>query len=328
MNEGVMMLSNPGIPGTESNYILTARAIASFVQYRFEYNGLTITPGLRYENIEYEKSNYGKGDPERMGSDLSLTEHKVDIFMPGIGLDYEFTENLSSFLGVHKGFSPPGMKEGTNPEISINYEAGLRYITPAVSIQSVFYYNDYKNLLGADMAASGGSGSGNQYNGGESLIYGLEYDMIYNPLVKRNARFGLPIGFNYTYTSATFQNSFESEFEPWGIVEEGDEIPYIPQHQFALNIGFEHKNFNINYSSKFISDIRTMAGKGEIPENQVIPAYYVADLSANFLFKKYFTVFGSINNLFNNVYAVSRRPAGLRPGMPVCFRAGLKVHIY
>jgi len=328
MDNGTMMLTSAGIPGTESNYILDAKAIASFIQYRFEYRRLIITPGLRYENIQYDKINYGKEDPGRSGDDISTSDHKFDIFIPGIGIDYTFRDDLSSFIGIHKGFSPPGLKEGTNPEISINYEAGLRYNTSFLSIQSVFYYNDYENLLGSDMAASGGTGSGNQYNGGESLIYGLEYDMLFNPLSNRNSKFGLPLSFNYTYTNATFQNSFESEFEPWGNVEEGDEIPYIPKHQFAFNIGLEHKNFNINYSSKFVSEMRTLAGIGAIPDPERIPSYYVADLSANYLLKKYFTLFGSINNIFNKVYAVSRRPAGLRPGMPISFRVGLKVHIF
>jgi Fe(3+) dicitrate transport protein len=95
-----------------------------------------------------------------------------------------------------------------------------------------------------------------------------------------------------------------------------------------VNVGFEHKNFNINYSSKFVGDMRTRAGKGETPANELVSAYYVADLSANVKLKKYFIVFGSINNVFSSTYEVSRRPAGLRPGMPISFRSGLKVHVY
>ncbi len=160
MQEGTMMLTDAGIPGTESNYILDAKAIASFIQYKFEYRKLTVIPGLRYENIRYERENFGKSDPERSGDDVSYTDHMIDIFIPGIGIDYSISGNLSSFLGIHKGFSPPGLKEDTEPEISVNYEAGVRYHSPIFSFQSVFYYNDYQNLIGSDMASSGGSGSG------------------------------------------------------------------------------------------------------------------------------------------------------------------------
>jgi len=327
MGNSIMMLTGAGIPGTESNYLLDARALASFIQYKFEYQNLTVVPGLRYENILYDKKDYGKEDPDRSGNDVTLKDHKVDIFIPGIGIDYKFTSLLSSFIGIHKGFSPPGLKEGTQPEISINYEAGLRYNTPSFSIQSVFYYNDYENLLGADMAANGWTGSGNQYNGGESLIYGIEYDMMFNPLGKGKTRFGLPLNFNYTYTHATFQNTFESEYEPWGNVEIGYEVPYLPKHQFSFNVSLEHKKFNINYSSKYVGDFRTVAGVGDIPEQDKIPAHYVADLSANYILNRFLTIHGSVNNIFNNAYPVSRRPAGLRPGMPISFRIGIKAHL-
>jgi len=327
MQEGTMMLTDAGIPGTESNYILDAKAIASFIQYKFKFQKLTVIPGLRYENIKYEKENYGKSDPDRSGDDVSYTDHKIDIFIPGIGIDYAISGNLSSFLGIHKGFSPPGLKEDTEPEISVNYEVGVRYNSPVISLQSVFYYNDYQNLLGSDMASSGGSGSGEQFNGGESIIYGLEYEMVYNPLGKGKSPYGLPISFTYTYTNATFQNDFESEFDSWGSVITGDEIPYIPKHQFAFNVSFEHQKFNINYSSKFVSEMRTVAGQGTILDPEMIPAYYVADISTNIKLNKFLTLQGSVYNIFNNVYAVSRRPAGLRPGMPISFRVGVKAHI-
>lgn len=328
MYEGTMMMTDAGIPGTESNYILDAKAIASFVQYKFEYHKLTVIPGLRYENIRYERENFGKSDPERSGDDVSYTDHKIDIFIPGIGIDYSISGNLSSFLGIHKGFSPPGLKEDTEPEISVNYEAGVRYNSPVLSLQSVFYYNDYQNLLGSDLASSGGSGSGQQFNGGESIIYGLEHEMVYNPLGKGNSTYTLPISFVYTYTHATFKSDFQSEFDPWGNVKSGDEIPYIPKHQFAFNVSLEHRKFNINYSSKFVSDIRTIAGQGTFTDPEMIPAYYVADISTNVKLNKFLTLQGSINNVFNNTYAVSRRPAGLRPGMPLSFRVGVKAHIY
>ena len=152
--------------------------------------------------------------------------------------------------------------------------------------------------------------------------------MVYNPFVTSRTPYSLTITFNFTYSTATFQKDFESEFDPWGSVQSGDEIPYIPKHQFAFNISFEHRKFNINYSSKFISEMRTIAGQGTISDPEMIQAYYVGDISANFTLNKFLTLQGSVFNIFNNTYAVSRRPAGLRPGMPLSFRAGLKVHIH
>ena len=36
-----------------------------------------------------------------------------------------------------------------------------------ISGQAVLFFNDYSNLLGSDLAAAGGAGSGDLFNGGE-----------------------------------------------------------------------------------------------------------------------------------------------------------------
>ncbi|MCH7516839.1 MAG: carboxypeptidase-like regulatory domain-containing protein, partial [Bacteroidetes bacterium] len=116
MEDGVMDLTNAGKPGTESNRIETANAVEGYVQYKLRYKNLTVTPGLRYENILLARKDYGKNDPGRTEADLKERKNKVDVFIPGIGLDYKFNKYLSTFAGVHKGFSPPGSKDETLPE--------------------------------------------------------------------------------------------------------------------------------------------------------------------------------------------------------------------
>ena len=80
--------------------------------------------------------------------------------------------------------------------------------------------------------------------------------------------------------------------------------------------------------SKVKKAVFPVAGQGTLSDPEMIPSYYVGDLSANVTLNKFITLQGSVFNIFNNVYAVSRRPAGLRPGMPLSFRAGVKVHIH
>ena len=118
-------------------------------------------------------------------------------------------------------------------------------------------------------------------------------------------------------------NSFESDFDGWGTVDEGDELPYLAKHQLAFNIGVEHTKFNVNLSSKYVSRMRTEAGQGDIVDNQSTDAQFVLDLSSNYYLTKHITFFGSVNNLTDQVYIVSRRPAGLRPGMPRSFTLGV-----
>jgi len=324
MVDGIMHLTSSGIPGTESNRIESARAWAGHVLYTLKFHQFTVTPGLRYENMRMRRDDFGKNDPERTGLDLNSRENKVDVFIPGIGVDYKFTQSTSAFAGVHKGFSPPGTTEGTLPESSINYELGTRFSSGSLKGQMALFLNDYKNLLGSDLAAAGGSGSNEQFNAGQALTKGLELQLTYDFLSIKSSNFNLPFTLAYTYTDATFRESFESNYEPWGEVVSGDQLPYLAPNQLAAVLSLEHRNFSLNLSGKYMDKMRTVAGQGEIPDNSRLNSYFVIDFSAEYFFTPILSAFGSVQNLTGEVYAVARRPAGLRPGMPRFFQMGVK----
>ncbi len=324
MSDGVMQLTSSGTPGTESNRIESARAWATHLLYTLEFNRLTITPGLRYENMVLRRDDYGINDAIRSGQDLKSGENTVYVLIPGIGVDYKFTQSASAFLGVHKGFSPPGPNEGTLPEESVNFELGTRFSKRSLSGQMVLFLNDYQNLLGSDFAAAGGSGSNEQFNAGAALTRGLELQLTYDFLSAEASNLNLPVTIAYTYTNATFQDSFESNYDPWGVVSSGDQLPYLAPNQLAVVLGLEHRSFSLNLSGKYMDNMRTVAGQGEIPDDAKLDGYFVLDFSSEYFFNPILSVFGSVQNLTDEVYAVARRPAGLRPGMPRFFQLGVK----
>lgn len=322
-----MHLITAGQPGTESNRVQTANALASYLQYKIQYKGLTVKPGIRYEDVKQVRIDYGKTDPDRVGTDISERENSTSTFIPGIGVDYKFNEHLSSFVGVHKGFAPAGSTEGSMPEESVNYELGIRDFHPNFSTELVLFMNQYSNLQGSDLAASGGAGTGEMYNAGQVLTQGIEFQMAYNLLASADASFSLPINLSYTYTDATFLNTFDSDFDGWGSVEEGDEMPYLAKHRFSIGLTAETDKFELNVNTRLVSDMRTNPGQGDIAETQKIPAHMVMDLALNVPIKEKFTAKLAINNLTDNAYLVARRPAGLRPGMPRAIFVGIKANL-
>lgn len=324
MDDGQMKLTQSGTPGTESNRIETANALALYSQYTFTTNRLKLIPGLRYENISIDRQDFGKNDPERTGIDLSTRSNTVDVWIPGIGMEYKLNSSMKLISGIHKGFSPPGSKEGTNPEESVNYELGLRHENKTLRGGVIAYLNDYQNLLGVDLAAGGGTGSGNLFNGGTAMVTGVEVDLFYGPRITE--KLILPLQMSYTYTDAYFTNSFESGFEAWGSVEEGDKLPYIAPHQLVLNAGLEHPKFLFNLSSKFTDAMRTFASQGPVADNARTDASFILDASFQYNFSWQFSAFASAYNLTNANYIVSRRPAGVRPGLPRTFTIGVKAN--
>ena len=47
--------------------------------------------------------------------------------------------------------------------------------------------------------------------------------------------------------------------EPWS---EGDRVPYIPQHQLNLSLGFAHKNYEMNFSGRYNGTFNTRGTNG------------------------------------------------------------------
>jgi Fe(3+) dicitrate transport protein len=324
MVDGNMLMTTAGIPGTESNALANAKAVAAYVQYQLSFGKFTATPGIRYENMELSSINYGKTDPERTGINAVENKNFVDVWIPGIGLDYRYNDFGSVFTGIHKGFAPPGANPATRPEESINYEMGTRYQKNGISGQAVLFYNDYANLLGSDLAASGGAGTGDLFNGGRAESKGVEFQLTYDPLYSQDNQFSLPVTVVYTYTDARFKSSFNSSFEDWGAVASGDHLPYLANHQFTFMVSLDHKKFSLNVSGRFTSDMRAQAGQGEIPDKDLVPSWFVVDASGTYHVHKNISFFANATNLTNEIYIAAMRPAGLRPGMPRAFNVGVK----
>ncbi|MBU6325108.1 MAG: TonB-dependent receptor plug domain-containing protein, partial [Bacteroidetes bacterium] len=109
MNKGIMVLTAAGIKGNAENQIRNANSLAAFFSYNINFKGLSITPGIRYEDIQFEFLNYGNNDVARIGSALQSAKNRMKILLPGVGLNYKIDTRMDLYAGIHKGFSPPGM---------------------------------------------------------------------------------------------------------------------------------------------------------------------------------------------------------------------------
>ena len=314
MNEGVMELAVVGQHGTESNRIESATALASHFQYSYDWKRWNVHAGIRNEAIKISREDYGKEDTERTGINLSSRENEINAWIPGIGLQYNINDNHQVFSGVHKGFVPPGSTPETKPESSINYELGYRVETAALYGSVVSFFNDYSNLLGSDLASSGGGGTSDLYNGGEASAYGLETSFSYRYTISENL--WMPLQVQYTFSNATFQNSFNSNFEPWGDIDKGDELPYISKHVYSVSTGLKSQRASFLLSANYTSDMRSSAGSGETLEENIIKGKVLLSANAIYKINRSTDISIGVHNLLNKIYAVASRPAGWRPGAP------------
>lgn len=321
MENNQLLRTSSGVPGTDANRISNAHALAGFAMYRLKSGNFTLTPGLRYENIRLERRDFSLNDSNQRGIVTNNRTNEVAVWIPGVGFNYNF-DTVSLFGGIHRGFSPPGNQEGQLPEKSTNYELGSRFSRGRFSGELVGFYNDFSNLLGNDFAATGGTGSLDQFNAGAVRVRGLEFLINYE-LLAPNQKIKMPFTFGYTFTRAIFQSSFGSEDGLWGEVRQGDALPYLSPHQWNAAIGFTQKSIELNLNARYASAFRTVAGTGEIPQTSKIDANFILDFNAKYALNKQLKLTCNVINLLNETYAVSRVPAGLRPGHPFGIFGGI-----
>ena len=328
MIDGRMHLKSSGAPGSQTNRVSDARAFAFFAQDQIQFSRWTFVPGIRYESIDMTRTNYGKTDPNRT-EPLRVRDNHVTAVIPGAGLSYRVSPRMNLFGGIHKGFSPPGPGADafTESEESVNYELGFRGRRSALATELVFFYNDYSNLLGADTLSSGGEGEGNLFNGGASRSMGLEATLAYDFAELAPGRYRFPTRLSYSLTDAVFLTSFESTYEPWGDVQAGDALPYLPRHQLYASFAVEEDRWVFGVNANHGVRMRTVAGQGPIPKGQGTDAYFVVNVFGELDVTEDLRVFASVQNLTNDAYIVARRPAGARPGLPRTVMAGIKLRL-
>ncbi len=346
MTDGTMVLTTAGVKGNQENQIRNANSFAAFLSYDLSYKKLKVSPGVRYEKINFDFQNYGTADVARMGTALKSATNAIEIILPGIGLNYELNTYMSIFGGVHKGFSPPGMPSVTSTvgqakvESSINYELGYRYERQGLNAHVTGFLNNYDNILGSDNVSGGGAGTGDMFNAGNAKIEGIEVSLGYDLLhtKAKNKSIMLPISIAYTYTSAKFQQTFVNGGGDWGsgTINKNDMIPFVTPQLLTTSIGIETNKFNTTLIGRYTGDTRLKPGQNALvtPDDNVkyndvnaLKGYLIVDFSANYKWNNNFTAFTTVNNVTNNKAIVANLPNGYRPNLPLSFNLGVKVNL-
>ncbi|HEY5612172.1 MAG TPA: TonB-dependent receptor, partial [Lysobacter sp.] len=127
MQDGLLVLTNDGLPGSQDNRVGEARAWSLHAQDEIRTGNWIITPGLRYEDIDLVQTRYVRTPNGRDLAPTGVTRSSVSAFIPGIGATWLLADNFNVFASAHRGFNPPGPGSSADPEESVNVEAGLRW---------------------------------------------------------------------------------------------------------------------------------------------------------------------------------------------------------
>lgn len=298
-----------GTFGAAGNRIDFSRALSSYARTTAAWKRWSLQLGLRSEFIQSQRIDWGSNDKNREGINLNKRENNTYNILPGLSLCRDF-RHWNMFTGIHKGMTPAGSKDGVLPENSLNTEFGVQHNSKPINV--TFFHSQYDRLIGSDAAASGGSGSGELFNGGSARITGIEGSWS---VVKGNFTFKT----SGTITSAVFTESFSSEFDGWGDVEKGDRLPYLAPIQGNTQVLFEQGKWFAAIQIQALSPRKSTASSTD----NDLPEALVGNLSGSYEINDHLKVQFGIQNITNTRHIVAARPAGYRTFTPRMWTIGV-----
>ena len=313
--------------------IRTGKAFSTYVNNQFTISPKwSITAGARFENYHFERnilrSNY---------QDTSLvSSSSVQQIIPGIGFNYNWKERFTFFGGIHRGFAPPSVKSAIsnsgevynlNAELSWNSELGIRgRLGEEFDFEFTGFRMDFSNQIIPVSEASGGIGSG-LVNGGSTLHQGVEVGFNWglgNYFLPK--KYQLVLSGNATYVQSVFNKErFVDE-----VNIENNETPYSPDCiisstiNFRTSSGFQFQLIGNYTGTQFTDELNTItpSANGRIGQLQ---SYFIIDATTSYEIKKWKTTIQlSAKNLTNERYISTRRPQGIRVGLPFYISGGIE----
>jgi Fe(3+) dicitrate transport protein len=312
--------NNHGRNRTQDNSLDT-QALAFFAQNRFLLGNFTLTPGVRVEHYEQDNINHLSGASESMARTEAL---------PGLGATYNGIKNVTLFAGVHRGFAPARIddildpKSGTlrqvNPELSLNYEAGIRTRPmPGISAELTYFRIDFEDqivnqiLVDEDMWMN----AGNSVHQGMETAFRLDSDKLFG------TQYNYYLTAAYTYTDAYFDDDVKD-----ADIVKGRRLAYTPEHIVNANIGMETPwgldvRFGVQGISQQFANYQNTVAESENGQEGIISGYTTFNVAANYKLTKDVKVFMNGYNISDKRYIASRID-GIQPGQGFQMMGGVK----
>ena len=315
---------------------------ALFAENQFKLtNRLSITPGIRYENItaEIEGLLNTIGNVEINAVPKTT---KRSFLLAGIGLEYKLN-NTNFYANFSQAYRPILFSDITPPTTTdvidenlkdaSGFNADLGYrgaFLEYFNFDFSFFYIQYNNRIGTirKFLDNDPTKATYQYrtNLGESANKGLEtyFEMNVFKILKVNKNNGnLNIFASLAFINAEFKEfktTSSSGTMPDITITENNlknkKVAYAPNQIHNFGLTYSLKGFSATIQSRVSSKVYTDETNTEMPNPigtaGALDGYQVFDLSMEYKFMKNYNLRISVNNLLNTKY--STRRAGGYPG--------------
>ncbi len=320
--------------------IRTGYGFSAFVQNTFNVsNQFSITPGIRFENFDYERNILRRRFNNVIRDTSLVTNSSTSEIIPGLGLNYNLSEKVSVYGGLHRGFAPPRVKDAItsagvaldlDAELSWNYELGLRtQLVEGLKMEATAFYLDFSNQIIPVSQSSGGTGTG-LVNGGETEHIGIETGIYASLGTLFKSKYTYDLDISATFVDAKYSSDRFVQDGNTTVNINGNQTPYAPK--FILNTGFTFETpggFGLGITANYIGEqfgdeLNEQTGSINGLEGK-LDAYTTLDATLRYTIKSINLGFNaSVKNLTNERYIYTRRPEGIRVSMPRYVLAGVE----
>ena len=315
-NNGELALDDLGILGNAGNRVQQAQALAIHIHDNIQLGDWTLSPGLRYEDIEQKRTRFADGE---LRTFRDSRQNDTQVFLPGLGILYQVNDSLSLLGGAHKGFTAPSNSPNVDEETAFNYELGFRYQNGSLSTELIGFMSDYDNILGECTSSSGSDCTiGDAFNGDAATVAGLE--LLVSANLARSSSYRIPVSLSYTLIDGEFDTDI-ADTDFFGSVSKGDPLPYLPENQFLASVGFEKNNWAAYLSGNYVDEVCVRASCGDFEKTDNT---FTVDVSANYQFSSALNFYARVENLTSEEDILGRQPYGARPNKDRTVTAGLR----
>ena len=316
--------------------------IALFAENQFKVNNsLSITPGVRYENIKSSiDGRLGITD----GNDINVTPKSLsrNKILMGIGVEYKlhktnFYANFSQAFRpvLFSDITPPATTDVIDPDLKdadgFNADFGYRgNLLGWINFDVGYFYLNYNNRIGSIRKFVNDDPSQNTYlfrtNLGTTVHKGIESFVDLN--ISKAMKVNQQIGDLQFFTTLSFIDAEYTDFKitqtsgtaPNIVLTEsnlaGKRVENAPRYIHNFGLTWSFKGFSSTIQNRRTGMIYSDANNTETPTTNGVTGkldgYSVYDLSMEYRFLEKFNVRAGINNLDNTTYTTRR--AGGYPG--------------
>ncbi len=303
-----------------------------FLENLFKFGRFSITPGVRFENIWQGVKEELSADKTAAGKPLSDEEVHDFVVLAGVGAKFEVTDTVDIYSNYSQGYRPLiftqavplGASEAINEDLkegrSWQVDAGLRgRPVPYLSWDASVFYLKFDDQIGT--VSSGGittfQNVGDAEHKGVELAAELDVVGFWDDATQNKC--AEKIGSLVVFYNAMF---LDAEFTGGPLT--GKMPQYVPD--FIQKGGVEYRfkdRIKLRFAGTFVAD---HFGNDSNTSSFVVPSYKVWDLTGELkVYKDVVSIFGGINNLFDEHYFARVRSDGIDPADGRNYYAGVKL---